>query len=251
MMMERQFKAFAPCILFSILSVILFGSACGMLEEGQGPSGQAGDLPLAGEAGWAVEVVQVELGEDGGFGAGNLPGVVLGPSNGAGDGTQGTDVLSLGVGGSITLSFGSEGCVVDRGGDDLVVMENVFFVGGDPANRFIETGRVALSRDGVNFVEFPTSVNDALNPGDSNRYPGFAGREAVYPGTDPNETGGDRFDLANLPPPGLNWARYIRITDTAGDPQDPGDLVGPGYGKSGFDLDAVAALHFGQGDACR
>jgi hypothetical protein len=160
------------------------------------------------------------------------------------------------VGGTITLSLGDTVCVLDSGGDDLVVMENAFFVAGDPANRFIETGRVALSQDGVNFVEFPTSVNTALLPGDLNRYPGFAGREPVYPGpdpneVDPNEVGGDRFDLADLPPPGLAWARFIRITDTAGDPEDPGDLIGPGHSKSGFDLDAVAALHLGQGDECR
>jgi len=249
-MVARQVRPRLVGLVFFSLMALLTGPGCGMLEEDQ-KQAAANDLTGTGsQPGWAVEVVQAEVGDDGGFGAGGMPGVVLGPSNGAGDGTQGTDVLSLGQGGSITLSFGSGSCVLDQGGDDLVVMENVFFVGGDPANRFIETGRVALSQDGVNFVEFPASVNEALRPGDPNRYPGYAGLEAVYPASDPDEAGGDRFDLAGLTPPGLTWARYLRITDTAGDPEDPGDLVGPGYGKSGFDLDAVAVLHIGQGEEC-
>jgi hypothetical protein len=245
-------RVFRCAVPLAAAASFLIWTGCGMLEEDKSDGQVQGNQEQSGgtDFGWGVEVVQVTLGEDGGFGQEGMPGIVLGPSNGAGDGTQGLDVLSLGAGGAITLSFGDNLCVVEQGGDDLVVLENAFFVAGDPANRFVETGRVALSQDGVNFVEFPTSVNSALPPGDPNRYPGFAGREPVYSGTDPNEVGGDRFDLADLPPPGLSWARYIRITDTAGDPEDPGDLIGPGYGKSGFDLDAVAALHLGQGDEC-
>ncbi|MBZ0147205.1 MAG: hypothetical protein K8F62_06630 [Pseudorhodoplanes sp.] len=49
--------------------------------------------------------------------------------------------------------------------------------------------------------------------------------------------GGDAFDLAEV---GLSAAKYVRITDVDGDPEDPGDAF-----AGGFDLDAVAALHSG------
>jgi len=249
----RTVHSSAWCVAAALLISAFLLPCCGMLEEdnASGPDGESNqEQPWVSRIGWGAEVVQAQVGADGGFGQESMPDIVLGPSSGAGDGVQGLDVLSLGEGGSITLSFGDDYCVVERGGDDLVVLENVFFVAGEPGNRFIETGVVALSQDNVNFVEFPTVVNEDLQPGDPNRYLGFAGKEPVYPGTIPNEVGGDRFDLAALPPPGLSWARYVRITDTAGDPEDPGDLVGSGYGKAGFDLDAVAILHLGKGDDC-
>ncbi len=232
------------CLFLVVLLVMWVGAGCGMLEEDDKEATEA--PPDSG--GWAAEVIDVTYGEDAGFGQGLMPGVVLGPPKGGGSYMGSLDVLSLGVGGSITLGFGQDACVVNGVGDDLVVLENVFYVAGDGSNRFIETARVAVSQDGKDFVEFPTEVDESLPPGDPERYSGFAGVEPVVDGDSPATDGGDRFDLDQV---GLPWIRYVRITDTAGDPWDAGDEFGMGYGKAGFDLDAVGAIHFGTGEACR
>ncbi len=238
----RRTRPFLQRAFLSAFLVMWTGAGCGLLEEDEEAMEPAGE-----SGGWATEVADVTYGEDAGFGQGLMPGVVLGPPQGAGTYMGSLDVLSLGVGGSITLSFGPDACVLDGSGDDLVVLENVFYVAGDGTNRFIETARVAVSRNGTDFVEFPTEVDAALSPGDPNRYSGFAGVEAVLEGDTPATVGGDRFDLEKV---GLPWIRFIRITDTAEDPWDAGDEFGTGYGKAGFDLDAVGAIHLGQGKEC-
>ena len=88
------------------------------------------------------------------------------------------------------------------------------------------------------------------------RFRGFAGRNATTGDdpTDPARSGGDAFDLDRLPVSGLSWIRYVRLQstghsawrdDVGGDPvehiADFGALSGSG--GSGFDLDAVAAIH--------
>ncbi|MCA9773111.1 MAG: hypothetical protein KC466_11935, partial [Myxococcales bacterium] len=198
---------------------------------------------------YADEVVSVTYGAAAGFGQSRLPGVVLGPPKGAGALRQGLDVLTLGDGGSITLAF-TDNRVVDGPGPDLAVFENAFAQGGDPSVRFIELARVEVSANGVDFFEFPSSVNPALPLGDPARYSGFAGVGCVDPLGEPVAPeafacgdgsgqlagiGGDSFDLQDL---GLSEARYVRVTDVGGDPADSGDAF-----AGGFDLDAVAALH--------
>jgi len=226
----------------------LAASGCGMLEDDdENPAGGGTPVDPAYGAGWSVQVVQTSYGEDATFGQGSMPGVVLGPSSGTGTGTQSLDVVSLGSGGSITVGFGEDGCVVDLDGDDLVVLENPFYIAGEETNRFVEAGFVEVSQDGRQFFAFPWSADDSRLLGDPERYQGLAGVEPVLPGDDPDEVGGDRFDLSAL---GLAWIRYVRITDADGDPEDPGDIMSVGYGMNGFDLDAVGAIHFGQGEAC-
>lgn len=234
-----------PGLLLGLI-FLAFSFGCGLLEE-QKTEDEGGDKALT-LGGWATEVVSVEYGEDAGHGQEKMPGIVLGPSDGSGSGSQSTHVVSLGEGGAITLAFDQNRCVLDLGGDDLAVMENAFYINGDPNNRFIEAAWVAVSQDGVNFIEFPASVNTQIeSTGNPQRYSGFAGIEPVYPGSDPDEVGGDRFDLAEV---GLEWIRYVRITDTGGDPEDAGDAMPPGSKMSGFDLDAIGAIHLGEGDEC-
>ena len=197
--------------------------------------------------GWAVRVVDVAYGDDASFGQGRMPDVVLGASKGSDTGSQSLDVVSLGSGGFIVLSFGDGTCVVDGEGDDLAVLENPFYITGDEDNRYIEAARVEVSQDGVTYYPFPTSVDAFRLLGDPLRYSGFAGVEPVVEGATPDEVGGDRFDLADI---GVDWARYVRITDAGGDPEDPGDKMAAGAGMSGFDLDAAGAIHLGSGDDC-
>jgi hypothetical protein len=246
--MEKAVHSFTgrfACLLLGAIFFALFFPACGALEEDKILKPD----PVPGsDEGWAAQVLQVSYGEDATFGQGSMPGVVLGPSAGTGTGAQSLDVVSLGSGGTITVGFSPDRCVIDLAGDDLAVLENVFYVAGEENNRFVEAGRVEVSQDGSTFFAFPTSVDETRPLGDPARYSGFAGVEPVGPGDLPGEVGGDRFDLADL---GLDWIRYVRITDANGNPQDPGDIMSAGYGMNGFDLDAVGAIHFGQGDECR
>ncbi|MCA9771187.1 MAG: thrombospondin type 3 repeat-containing protein [Myxococcales bacterium] len=212
-----------------------------------------GDACEIGDA-YADAVVSFEQGDGGGFGAGSLPDIVLGAPQGGGARRASSDVLSLGDGGAITLEF-TDNSVVDGPGDDLVVFENVTYLGGDPTNRFTEVARVSVSADGVTFFTFETSVDDARDPGDPARYVGFAGVACVdaldaAPGDPPcgngdeglEGIGGDRFDLADL---GLAAIRFVRIGDAGAGVVDAGNLFAQPTASRGFDLDAVAGLHLG------
>lgn len=181
--------------------------------------------------GHAVAVVWFKAGGNSGFGSTDMPNIVLGPPEGAGDGAGGYDVLSLGQYGEIILDLGD--CeVVDGPGVDLIVFENAFFIVGDPSNPFHEFAAVGVSDDGVNFTEF--TCDETAYPFD-----GCGGVLPVYSNTsngvspfDIANAGGDHFDLATI---GVNRARYVRITDL-------GDRV-PGGTIAGFDLDAISVVN--------
>lgn len=181
-------------------------------------------------------VVDYTPGTNGGYQQDLLPDIVLGPPYGAGLSAGSLDVVSLGDGGSITVAF-TDNEIVDGPGPDFTVFENVFNSPG--LGLFTEYSVVAASEDGVNFVEFPHT------PGPD----GLAGRTPVFANPnendiDPRDTvnaGGDSFDLATI---GLGSARFLRITDPGAAIDDVGNhFPTPGPGKSGFDLDAVVALH--------
>ncbi len=181
---------------------------------------------------WLDRVRSFEPGASAGFGADQLPTIVLGGPEGLGDAAGSTDVVSLGDGGRIVVSFDDNG-VVDGPGDDLVVFENAFWSG---PLLFAELAYVEVSADGRNWHAFPY---------DAQTGEGLAGRAPVHAnstnGQDPLDpaSGGDRFDLADV---GLGFARYLRLTDVGGEIRDPGDDSFAGT-KGGFDLDAAAAIH--------
>src|SRR5262249_17233523 len=165
------------------------------------------------------------------------------------------DSLSLGLGGWIILAFTS-GSIEDGPGVDFTVFENPFLtVGLVTGPPFAEPGTVSVSDDGVAWKTFPCSLDDPpYHPGCAGVYPVFA--NADEPGTPgplvpctipiqqpvgvpvdafqvPNCSGGDSFDLATV---GLSSARFVRI--------DASQLQPGAGGTAGFDLDAVAAVHF-------
>lgn len=160
------------------------------------------------------------------FGQEKLPDVALGPPHGGGE-LGGLDVVSLGCGGEITLFFDGPG-IVDGPGPDLRVFENPFALGGAT---FVEPARVLVSDDGMTWYEF--SCDLAARPP-----VGCAGVGLVWPGDDPEEAGGDAFDLAEL---GLARARWLRLIDVS--EAYYGDRVWCEGASGGFDLDAAAALH--------
>jgi len=218
---------------------------------------------------FAVEVVDYHIGVNGGYGESKLPGSVLGPPAGKGDFSQqesDDQVLSLGHGGYIVLRLGYE--IIDGDGIDFIIFENPFKPSGLDDVVFTEAAVVEVSQDGIDWHRFPFDYNPD-GPGDAPyanpvNFHGLAGITPVY--ANPNEgidplnpevSGGDGFDLADV---GLEKAAYVKIIDTGCNIKAPGtqivddngDLVDD-YGnhfplsenKEGFDLDAVAVIHFG------
>lgn len=192
--------------------------------------GAGGDPDLAPGAPFAIGVTAFEPGPGAGFGQDRMPDVVLGPPRGGGVLAGSTDVVALGVGGTITLELGV--AAIDGPGPDLIVFENAFHVGGR-ATTFAEPAIVEVSDDGATFVAFACAHDQAPE------YAGCAGVAAVHASpengidpTDPQAAGGDAFDLADV---GVARARFVRIRDAGGGAE--------GGDTAGFDLDAVAVVH--------
>ena len=167
-----------------------------------------------------------------GFGQDALPWVVLGPPVPGGLTQGSTDVVSLGNGGIIEVSF-RDNVVFDGPGDDLVIFENAFHIGSPTGDLFTEYAYVEVSVDGSTWTRFPVDPET----GD-----GLAGRNAVSPDApDPlaAEAGGDRFDIGEL---GLDFVRHLRLIDAGDEIDDVGNHVAPAN-QGGFDLDAAAALN--------
>jgi hypothetical protein len=209
--------------------------------------------PAAADA-FADHVVSVTIGTGGGGGQDRLPDVVLGPPHGAGAFVGSADTLSLGLGGSIVLEF-TDNVIVDGPGVDFTVFENAFLTRGLVTGApFAEPATVSVSTDGINFVAFPCHLDQPpYYPGCAGVYPVFANAgdpnapSPLVPSTTPIAdligisvdsfvppagSGGDSFDLADV---GLASARFVRI--------EASDLKAGFGGLSGFDLDAVAAVH--------
>lgn len=235
---------------------------------GRGNPGQSADPHVD-----AVKIFRPLSG--GGHGAGFLPLNVTGPPQGVGTfapASQPTEVLSLHAragaslsdsGGSVVLSF--EDNIVELGpGEDFTIFENVFFIGGDPDQRFMEPAIVSVALFDGEWHRFPI---DVVPPSSVSSTPvtmdpyyynqGFAGRNATTGGTptDPSRSGGDSFDVDRLGIAGLTWIRYVRIQstghrvlrdDSGGDLVEHIDLLGSlsGAGSSGFDLDGVTAVRY-------
>jgi len=164
------------------------------------------------------------------------------------------DVVSLGDGGTATLTFASPICNAE--GPDFAVFENGFANAQDPSMYFLEIGFVEVSSDGENFFRFPavTHVQYEMQLGGSGcidpaQIHNFAGKyEAMY---------GTPFDLDEVEDNALldkSKITHVRIVDVVGflDPEyatydseghpvnDPWPTP---FGSSGFDLDAVGVIH--------
>jgi len=174
--------------------------------------------------------------------------VVEGPPVGGGADEGSTDVVSLGSGGSITVSF-EPNAIVDGPGPDFVVFENPFWIGGRSSDVYAEPGEVSVSDDGTTWHIFtcnPTHDPAATDgTGTAPPYGQCAGWHVVYSTPqngisplDPTVSGGDPFDLAQV---GLKHARYVRIVDRTEEACSEAGANKPD--NNGFDLDAVAIVH--------
>lgn len=178
----------------------------------------------------ANDAVTFTPGMNGGFGSQFLPGILQGEPE-----ISGTHVVSLGGGGAIVIELTGY-VIVDAPGPDFTVFENPI-TGAN--GYFIERAEVSVSDDGINFHAFPCDANDPLRV-----FEGCAGVTPINFGVDyldPSVSGGDSYDLAELP---LEVARYVRIRDMdtcrQGDPTYP---LCAFIAKQGFDLDALAIVN--------
>jgi hypothetical protein len=230
---------------------------------------------------FADRVVEFSPLDPGCFKCSAMPAVVLGPPQGDGEYSGSQDVVSLGAkvnsdsgrtapyGGSITLEF-TDNIVVNGPGADFTIFENAFRI-PETDLYFVEPAIVEVSADGRHFYQFPVDFVPHYNPdGSLNLFnpftyaSGFAGVHPVYANstipsspspTNPLKSGGDVFDLSDLPGAPLSWIRFVRITATGdGWMRDrQGDSIrhsnsfptfgASGKGNSGFDLDAVSAVN--------
>jgi len=165
---------------------------------------------------------------------------------GAAQGTS-TDIVSLGTGGQITLTFNDP--IVNGAGFDFAIFENSF------SDTFLEFARVEVSSDGSNYFGFsafsltaaPVSAFGNVDPTDVD---GLAGKY--------RQTWGTPFDLDLLTGfAGLdvNAVSYVRLLDVVGDGSQFDDTpVAEGgpfpiydpyqtTGSAGFDLDAIGVMN--------
>jgi len=158
------------------------------------------------------------------------------------------DIVSLGNGGSITLTF--DGYITNGAGADFAVFENSF------SATFLELAFVEVSSNGLDFFRFPTysftpSAVSAFGSVDPTNIDGFAGKYQQGWGTP--------FDLSLLAgTAGLNidQVTHVRLVDVIGNGTEfdsfPVAYGGPNRiydpynttGSQGFDLDAVGVIHF-------
>ena len=216
------------------------GGSGGNVHDGGGAgeaSGGSGGAPCAVEVSempYAQEVVSFDPGLGSGFGAAEMPEVVLGPPDGRGVTSASLDVVSLGVGGEIVLGFG-ERVILDGPGDDLIVFENPFWASGNAEAVWAELGEVSVSADGETWHTWdcdPEDTDDATWPGCAGWSPTLVYDACELLELDPEETGGNAFDLEEL---GLSEARFVKVRDLAVDGATP---------SAGFDLDAVGLVNW-------
>jgi hypothetical protein len=236
-------------------------------------AGQAGSTAVAAGSpairSWASGIVDYTAGANVDLGF-QTPGKALGQAGNSDGSNAGYnyDIVSLGNGGSITLSFATP--IANGAGNDFAVFENSF------SDTFLELAWVEVSSNGSDFTRFPAfsltglpvSAFGSMDPGNVE---GVAGKYRGGYGTP--------FDLEQLSgTPGLDLGNigYVRLVDIVGDGSAPNDLtpqaladwlnisIGllppalfqiadnapaaifdpyPTVGSGGFDLDAVGAMN--------
>lgn len=166
------------------------------------------------------------------------------------------DVLSLGDSGVAVVRFAQP--LEDGPGADFAVFENGFPNVADPEEAFLELAFVEVSSDGVNYTRFPAhSLTQDTTQLSSTVAPSYINARQIH-----NLAGkyigsyGTPFDLAELagtPGLDLNSITHIRFVDVIGtigakashdvDGHQINDPFPTPFPGSGFDLDAVGAIH--------
>ena len=144
-----------------------------------------------------------------------------------------SEVLSLGMGGEIIVA-NSDNVIIDGEGDDFTIFENAFI---NPINQrmFAEPGIVSVSKDGIDYIEFP--YNFASLVGCAGTVPTYGDQDYC----DSEISGGNSFDLSDV---GIDSVRYIRINDLTVEVAKNQNHKYYDISLSGFDLDAVVIHNF-------
>jgi len=142
------------------------------------------------------------------------------------------EILSLGLDGEIIVGY-KDFFIENKDGDDFIIFENAF---QNPATKklFVEPAKVAVSSDGINFLEFEYDAETLV---------GCAGITPTTGNGNPcdHETiGGDAFDISDV---GLEYVSHIRITDISKLVKSNPSHIYYDPIITGFDLDAVVGLN--------
>jgi hypothetical protein len=206
------------------------------------------------------------------FSGGGSTDLILGGPRGKGEDQGSSHVLSLGTSGIVTVAF--DVTIINGPGKDFIIFENPFSIldqYGEPTGMvFAELVYIEVSTDGINFARFP-STSITADPVSSYQgiYPenvtNLAGVHPVYANVDnndldpfdPDEAGGDAFDLEDLCNHplvqnglvDLHDINYLRIIDILGDgscldSQDNPIYDPTGPGNNGADIDAVSVINY-------
>ena len=171
-----------------------------------------------------------------------MPSQAFGPA-----GTNTLDVVSLGNGGSITLTFGAP--ITDGESWDFAVYENGF-----ASDEFLELGFVEVSSDGIHFARFDSAFQSKGTPGlDSSgiasQIGGLAGSYMIGYGTPFDLSALGNSPLVRDGTVDLTSIKYVRVVDIVGDGTTL-DSFGRGIvdpissgPTAGFDLDGIAVLN--------
>ncbi len=191
--------------------------------EGMADTGATDTADPMADDPFGDSIVDFNPGSAAGFGQDQLPRIVLGPPQGAGEAGS-LDVLSLGDSGEIILTFDDIG-LTDGPGPDLIIFEN-------PFPGWVETGVVAVSLDGETWSEWPCDPTPPDFVGCAGKSPVWSNPANGIDPTDPEVAGGDAFDLNEL---GVSEAYFVRIRDSGANTYE--GIAG------GFDLDAIAVVN--------
>ena len=144
-----------------------------------------------------------------------------------------SEVLSFGFGGEIIIG-NSDNLIIDGEGADFTIFENVF---KNPINGrlFKEPAIVSVSKDGVNYTEFPYEFSSL--EGCAGTHPTFGSADYC----DSKVSGGDSFDLSEI---GMDSIRYIKIKDITDQVKANQNHKYFDFSLSGFDLDALVIHNY-------
>lgn len=144
-----------------------------------------------------------------------------------------SEVLSIGFGGEIIVG-NSDNLIIDGDGADFTIFENVF---KNPINGrlFKEPAIVSVSKDGVNYKEFPYNFESL--EGCAGTHPTFGNADYC----DSEVSGGDSFDLSEI---GMDSIRYIKIKDITDQVKANENHKYFDFSLSGFDLDALVIYNY-------
>ena len=253
---RKRAQGHLPAALAALALGVLSGVSVAQAGPFAGPAGTPGSDALSKDSslfvGWATGFQDLVRGPQDISNPASLPASfgtgtnALGPATGSS-----ADIVSLGDGGRITLTF--DRAIFDGPGADFAVFENGFAFG---SSQFLELAHVEVSSNGSDFFRFPSisltptvTQLGAFGPLEASDLHSLAGKYVAGFGTP-----FDLFDLDFDPLLNTNNVRFVRLIDVVGSidllfgtVDSLGNLINDPFptpfASSGFDLEAVGVIH--------